>query len=234
MDTHTLYTKLAEYAPYSPVGYLALLGLTFLCREFVPGIKVSKSLEYWHNVCMVVQSVVLTVLTVVMWIDIAQIDGVPVGSVSILNSPSRFHSKWYEFSVNVFLVSKLWESFDTVLLIMKHKRPLLLHLIHHCTTFWAFYSGGYCTSFFVIGFANSVIHIVMYTFYSGAMWVKPYAKYITTMQICHLTCGAVSNLYSFMNPIHPLTQHYAVSNFMLCFTYMALFVVFYANKYKKA
>ena len=230
--THGIYSALEGYAPYSPVGYLALLGLTFLFREFVPSVTVSKGVEFWHNLMMVFQSVVLTALTVVMWCDIARIDGTSVYDVRILNSPSRFESAWYEFALNVFLVSKLWESLDTVMLILKKKRPLLLHLVHHCTTFWAFYSGGYCTSFFVIGFANSVIHIVMYTFYSGVAWIKPYARYITTMQITHLTCGGVANVYSYLHPIHPYTRWYAVTNCALCFTYMGMFVVFFGNKYK--
>lgn len=231
-NVHSLYRALSEYAPYSPFGYLSLLGLTYIVRDFFPTVSVPKSLEYWHNICMVAQSIILTALTVVMWTDVASIDRVSVFNPSILNSPSRFRSEWYEFSLNVFLISKLWESFDTVLLILKRKRPLLLHLVHHCTTFWAFYSGGYCTSFFIVGFANSVIHIIMYTFYSGVAWIKPYARYITTMQIFHLTCGAISNVYSFYNPIHYLTPHYALTNFALCFVYMMLFVVFYFKKYK--
>ena len=224
---------MANYAPYSPIGYLAILGSAYLTREYIPKVKVSDNISYIHNMVMVFQSIILTALTIMTYVDIAHITGMSYIDPNILNSPSRFQSQWFTTSMCMFLLSKLWESLDTVLLILKNKRPIPLHLVHHCTTYWAFYSGGYCTSFFIIGFLNSVIHIVMYTFYSGVDWIKPYAKYITSMQIVHLTCGAISNVYSYRHPIHVLTPMYSVTNFMLCMTYMLMFVVFFANRYNK-
>lgn len=63
----------------------------------------------------------------------------------------------------LFLVSKIWEWFDTVLLILKGNSLRFLHCLHHATTFWLYAVDHLFLSSIKYGVAvNAWIHFIMY------------------------------------------------------------------------
>ena len=85
-----------------------------------------------------------------------------------------------------YLISKLCEWIDTVLLIMNDKKIIGLHWWHHMTIGFAFYTGYYSSSAIWIGSLNSFIHIIMYLYYADVPGIRPIAKYLTQLQIIQL------------------------------------------------
>lgn len=118
---------------------------------------------------------------------------------TVLVAPERAQSKFYNWTMFTFLASKLYETLDTVILILNGKPTISLHVWHHATTYAAFYTGLYTGAAFWIGTLNSAIHVVMYLYYAKVSFIKPIAKYITYTQIFHLFGGAVLNIYTLSN-----------------------------------
>lgn len=220
------------FAPFSPVVYVSLLGLAFLLREFRPQTRVPQTLVDLHNYFLATQSVLLVALLVAFYVDISRL--IVPGSCFVIdafNSPARFDSALFEPIMICFLLSKLYEALDTVILIINHKKLIVLHCWHHATTFIAFSSGAYTAALFWIGILNSAIHVVMYLYYARVSFIKPVARWITSMQIFHLFGGVACNLWSLSHPIHPRTQVLAVPNMLICLSYGVLFVRFYRQRY---
>lgn len=96
--------------------------------------------------------------------------------------------------VYVYFLAKISELLDTVFFVLRKKdnQITFLHLYHHTVMpmiSWGatkYYPGGHGT---FIGFINSFVHIIMYTYYMMAAMGPQYQKYlwwkkyITTMQM---------------------------------------------------
>lgn len=229
---------------------------------------VPRSVEFAHNIFLSLQSVILMGVTVLIYWDTQrlvrenQLKGeFLTGSESSSESPSqlssllsfggfttdmhiRVTSRYFDLVLLCFLVNKAYEALDTVLLILNGKSLLLLHVWHHSTTFAAFYTGMFTGASYWIGVMNSFIHVIMYLYYARVSWIKPLAKYITTLQIIHLFGGTVLNFVTWWNPgplpvsglkSYDLTadvRRYSLLNLFLCFSYFFLFLAFFSRKYQ--
>lgn len=102
------------------------------------------------------------------------------------------------FWTMAFMMSKIPEMFDTVLLVLKKREVIFLHWYHHITVMlycWFIartaFGGG---QIFII--MNYSVHAIMYSYYffmtfssSTRRMVKPFAIGITLLQICQMVIG---------------------------------------------
>ena len=81
-------------------------------------------------------------------------------------SPLKIETESFKYLLPIIIISKYLEWIDTALIILDGKNPGLLHLFHHANIVGGFYYGCYTSSYFVTGFLNSFVHIIMYLYYS--------------------------------------------------------------------
>jgi hypothetical protein len=110
---------------------------------------------------------------------------------------------WYYFC-------KFTEFLDTIFFVLRKKNDQIttLHVIHHsimpAATWWGvkFYPGGHGTFF---GLINTMVHIIMYTYYLLAAMGPKYQKYIwwkkhlTTIQMIQFATVFVHSAQIFFN-----------------------------------
>lgn len=269
----SLAPYLAAYVPYSIPGYCLLLVLTAFVRKGILGLSpgpeqqvknqqprrlVPPGLEFAHNIFLTFQSAALMALVAVWYADTAAranlngLNFLHFGKVLFAQERLQSDHGMFEIVLCVFLLSKIYEAVDTVILILNGKPLLLLHLWHHASILLAFYHGLFTGAGFWIGFVNSFIHVIMYMYYARISWIKPFARYITSLQIFHLFGGFVLNLLTCFvwpfdqakfttgddvattNRLVPTLSNRVVSllNGGICFSYFFLFLAFYSRKYK--
>jgi hypothetical protein len=254
---------LVRLVPYSGFLYVGVLVLAAMVRHAIlsvankkqsnclpkeqPTIIVSPTLQKMHNLNMSFQSFLLIVLTLhaCQWLSF--------NPYTIFLDDARYGYPNLHLLLGVFLLSKLCEWVDTVILILNGKPLLLLHLWHHGTIFWGFYHGFWCSAQSWIAFWNSLIHVVMYIYYAKLKWpnLRPLASWITTTQIIHLVGGTLLAGLSALgiranshpsNEIDPrllvaMTGYSRNSSaFSICalvFSYVGLFLAFYGRRYVK-
>ena len=200
-STASLAASFASFAPYAFPGYFLLLGMAYALKGKVP---VPRNVEFAHNMFLTFQSAGLMLVITLLYRDAHANNSEEVFSFpktfthSIQN---RVNSKYFDFALICFLSSKVYEALDTVLLILNGKSLLLLHVWHHATTYVAFYTGLFTGAGYWIGMLNSFIHVIMYMYYARIAFIKPLAKYITSLQITHLFGGVLLNAISFFSPV---------------------------------
>ena len=148
-------------------------------------------------------------------------------------SPVKLQTQSFNKLQPIILCSKYLEWIDTALIILDNKKPGLLHKFHHATIVGGFYYGSYTSSYFITGFLNSFVHIIMYLYYSKILsWFdKRYAKYITQMQIVQL---GMINILSSKGMIYPIDSYdfYVTIYIEICvFINLCLFINYYKNRY---
>ncbi|CAH0554792.1 unnamed protein product [Brassicogethes aeneus] len=143
---------------------------------------------------------------------------------------------WYFFS-------KIVELLDTVFFVLRKKQSQVtfLHVYHHACTM--FFSWGYLKFLpgeqgVVIGFLNSMVHIVMYFYYFLAalgpkyqkyLWWKKYMTWIQLTQFCIMLAYLVFVIAMDCNLPKALTFFF-VGNVVI---FLYLFSDFYRKAYKK-
>tara|TARA_Y100001935_G_C17299652_1_gene508373 strand:+ start:845 stop:1531 length:687 start_codon:yes stop_codon:yes gene_type:complete len=148
-------------------------------------------------------------------------------------SPLKTETETFKHLLPVILYSKYLEWIDTALIILDGKKPGTLHLFHHANIVGGFYYGCYTSSYFITGFLNSFVHIIMYLYYSKIFpnINKKYAKNITQMQIIQL---GLINIFSAKGLIYPIDNYdfYVTIYIELCvFINFVLFIKYYMNRY---
>ncbi|CCW64236.1 unnamed protein product [Phytomonas sp. EM1] len=118
--------------------------------------------------------------------------------------PEHFYTTEVGFAMGIFAISKVPEFMDTFFLILTGKRRLpFLSWFHHVTTYlfvWFAYQEG--SSIFVVAASmNYVVHTIMYFYFALAeagykSLVKPFAMYITLLQILQMVLGLCTSLYA--------------------------------------
>lgn len=141
-----------------------------------------------------------------------------------------------------FFISKYFELFDTVLLVLRKKPVIFLHWYHHvtvllyCSHAWSSPAPG------GIWFStiNLTVHSVMYAYYFLASiklhrLIAPYASFITVLQIVQMIIGTyiaiyTSYYYHFGEGCDTTTVHSQLTLIMY-FTYLVLFTNFFVQRY---
>lgn len=131
-----------------------------------------------------------------------------------------------------FLVSKVFEMFDTVLLVMKGKKVIFLHWYHHLITFvFSYYSIikkseiaiWYC-------FINYIIHTIMYGYYFLVNFIKiNNPKWITILQTLQMFYAIFLIFYSYIF-LDKKFEHFA---FGVYFVFAIYFIKYFIDRYNK-
>uniref|UniRef100_A0A7S3DFA5 Elongation of fatty acids protein n=1 Tax=Palpitomonas bilix TaxID=652834 RepID=A0A7S3DFA5_9EUKA len=148
------------------------------------------------------------------------------------------------FWVYVFYISKFYELLDTVLLVLKKKELIFLHVYHHAITMilvWVCLESKMPVQW-SCELLNSGIHILMYYYYAASaakiqVWWK---KYITTFQIIQFILTIFVQVYSmyyayFISP-RPCPSFDTYANefgMFVIISFLLLFIDFYRKTYKK-
>ena len=227
------FVDLETHSFLSPLYYNALLGLVLLGKRIRIPLVCNPINPTFHNYNMVFQSVVLLSLACYTYIDVANThDMVIFNFVGVSNRVADVHkTQSFPLVLYIFLVSKVFEWFDTVLLIVNNKKVIPLHWWHHSTIGVAFYTGYFCSSLIWIGSLNSLIHIVMYLYYADFPGVRSVARYLTQLQIIQLFGGVCMNYVSFQYTTDPKYKFYSMISLLICLSYGLMFVQFYMKRY---
>lgn len=149
-------------------------------------------------------------------------------------------SKAMTFWAYLFYLSKYYELFDTVFLVLR-KRPLtFLHVYHHAIVMpmcWFAINQGIIMGW-ITCFNNAFVHVIMYYYFAeqargaGPKWWR---KYITTIQIVQfmLDCGT-SVFFGYFwyvgTPCHGTIEAWVAAN-AIGISFFFLFLNFYVKQY---
>lgn len=141
-----------------------------------------------------------------------------------------------------FYISKYFELFDTVLLVLRKKPVIFLHWYHHvtvllyCAHAWSSPApGGVWFST-----VNLTVHTVMYTYYFFASiklhrYIAPYAWLITVLQILQMIMGTFVAVYTSYHYIYgegcDTTTVHSQLTLIMYFSYLVLFTNFFVQRY---
>jgi hypothetical protein len=217
----------------SPFIYNAVLLLTWLGKKMHILSSIDKKYVNMHNYIMTGQSVFLLALTVYGYFTTSTLYNIPSTHFREISTTGIKNTPVYNFIMFSFLFSKVYEWIDTILLILNDKPIITLHWWHHATITVAFFTGTRTGALFWIGGLNSFIHIIMYLYYADVKSIKPFARYITTLQIFHLFGGVYMN-YLTMFSKDEIVVKYSYINACICLSYGIMFLFFYSKKYTKS
>jgi len=146
------------------------------------------------------------------------------------------------FWVFLFIFSKYFELFDTVLLVVRKRKVGFLHWYHHCSVLlycWHAYVWEMPTGiYFVV--MNYIVHAIMYFYYFlAAVCAKPprWALMVTIMQLSQMAVGigiTLSHVYILLNDTVPNCDGHIPNlsaALAMYFSYFVLFAQFLSNRY---
>lgn len=158
---------------------------------------------------------------------------------TICQEPSDgfYHDGAVGFWVAAFILSKIPELMDTVFLVVQKKPVIFLHWFHHCTVMlycWHAYTSRIGAGLWFAAM-NYGVHGIMYTYYFmmcfqvGKKLVRPFAVYITSLQIAQMIMGMTVTVYEFIyyDPSNPKTCAVNQSNMRMgLMMYTSYFILF--------
>eukprot|EP01132_Coremiostelium_polycephalum_P000618 gene618-767_t len=106
------------------------------------------------------------------------------------------------FWIYVFYLSKYYELVDTIILALKKKPLIFLHIFHHMAMVpvtWQWLDAQWLVGSWWCVFVNSFIHVIMYYYYLQTTLGNPcwFKKYITRAQIIQFLTGTSICTYWF-------------------------------------
>jgi len=139
----------------------------------------------------------------------------------------------------VFYLSKYYELLDTVIIVLKNRPVIFLHVYHHCITLllsFVMMDNGVAVQWLDIT-ANVLVHVPMYFYYAVSslgisVWWK---KYITLLQIVQFLVDIGGNLIGlyYIHSGHNCGGTPEVWWFgqAVLFSFLVLFLAFYRSTY---
>lgn len=117
-----------------------------------------------------------------------------------IRGPLHFWCYWY-------YLSKYYELIDTVFMVLKGRKLILLHLFHHAImpiSSWALLHGEQSGYSWIVNVENSFVHIFMYFYYAISLYNRKiwWKKYLTIAQITQFVSGL---------PLHFIIYYYFFS-----------------------
>uniref|UniRef100_A0AC35G5S0 Elongation of very long chain fatty acids protein n=1 Tax=Panagrolaimus sp. PS1159 TaxID=55785 RepID=A0AC35G5S0_9BILA len=105
------------------------------------------------------------------------------------------------FGMYIFTLSKIWELFDTVLLMLRGRPVIFLHYYHHALVlFQVIFTYPDTGSFARLAtMMNAVVHSIMYSYFALATVstsVRKYSKFVTVAQLLQFIIGCYGILYA--------------------------------------
>jgi hypothetical protein len=140
----------------SVVAYGAVLAVAYALKERLQGLL---ALRDAHNLALAMFSFAVFAYTTWMMLVEDHFASFRDATCKPIANPN------FQLVSFLFLVSKIWEWFDTVLLILKGNSLRFLHCLHHATTFWLYAVDHLFLSSIKYGVAvNAWIHFIMYRY----------------------------------------------------------------------
>ncbi|XP_018024127.1 elongation of very long chain fatty acids protein 7-like [Hyalella azteca] len=141
-----------------------------------------------------------------------------------------------------FFLSKLLDFVDTALFILRGKlsQVTMLHVIHHSCMFMSMWfgihhtPGGHIT---FMGFLNTFVHTVMYTYYLLAAFgprMQPYLwwkRYLTKLQLTQFVLIFLHAAQLLVFPCEGVPTSLVLWTLLYAFIFFALFINFYVRAY---
>ena len=132
----------------------------------------------------------------------------------------------------LFLYSKVWEFFDTWLIMLKGQNTILLQKYHHFGAIWVWYIGFVYKQSPVMAmtFVNSFIHTIMYFYYLLHLfgirltYIKPF---ITLSQLIQLTFGEYFHIKYYILPRINIHQDAIISS--IGSIYVIILIILFIN-----
>ena len=140
---------------------------------------------------------------------------------------------------NLFVYSKFIELIDTVFLVLRKKPVSFLHWFHHATVLmycWHALQYQMTTGVFFAAI-NSVVHSVMYAYYTIAAVTRPpkWGMFVTIIQIVQMFIGMFITAYHYYLLSHIPNCNGSYVNLtaasIMYTAYMLLFVQFFVSRY---
>jgi fatty acid elongase 3 len=233
-------TPLASLASPCIAAALYVASLAVLKRRPGGEIRV-KAFEVFHNGLLVVWALTMVAGIVYGAHDRVQADGDVVDALLCTKrDPSRIWDGPLGYFTYLFYLSKYWELLDTVVLALRQKPTIFLHVYHHgimLFVVWSWFAYPWMEAPWWCSFVNSCIHTLMYYYYTvTVLGVSPWwKKWLTSLQILQFISGCV------MVGIH-LYHHYfltgctsnpytALASLTVNLSFLALFSAFYRDSY---
>jgi len=161
--------------------------------------------------------------------------------------PSKFDDEWkFKFFLGwMFYISKFVDFIDTIFFVLRKKTAhiSMLHVCHHSLmpiNVWIGLKLIPSTSSAFVPFVNSLVHAIMYTYYTLSTFgpkVRPYLwwkKYLTQMQILQIFGAVIHLFYIGIVPTCKVPRLLFVFAVLQGLFILTLFCLFYLNSYVKA
>jgi hypothetical protein len=146
----------------------------------------------------------------------------------------------------LFTYSKIWEFFDTWILLLMGKDTIFLQKFHHWGAVWGWYFVCLHKSpiILLISYYNSLVHTIMYFYYMSAIICNNYRikipnyirQIITSLQLLQFTYGIYTGTTEYL--IKHYTEHHMHPTWIASFIFniyvviiMGLFLNFYYINY---
>nr|BAM66615.1 delta9 fatty acid elongase [Thraustochytrium sp. ATCC 26185] len=210
----------------SVVLYLSLLAVVYALRNYLGGLMALRSV---HNLGLCLFSGAVWIYTSYLMIQDGHFRSLEAATCEPLKHPH------FQLISLLFALSKIWEWFDTVLLIVKGNKLRFLHVLHHATTFWLYAIDHIFLSSIKYGVAvNAFIHTVMYAHY-----FRPFPKglrpLITQLQIVQFifSIGIHTAIYWHYDCEPLVHTHFweYVTPYLFVVPFLILFLNFYLQQY---
>ncbi|PRP82136.1 GNS1/SUR4 family protein [Planoprotostelium fungivorum] len=142
----------------------------------------------------------------------------------------------------IFFLSKSYELLDTVIIVLKKRPIIFLHVYHHCITLiltFVMLEHETGVQWMAIS-ANAAVHVPMYFYYAlSSVGYSPWWKrYITQFQIIQFVCDLIANFIGFWFIFHdgrkcaghPFSWIFGQS---VLLSFLILFINFFVKTYSK-
>lgn len=207
--SYTEYIKsLSEYqfVEYSIVPFSSLLlyffGIFFLEKLIID--RTRPPVKYISDGIMVAHNIILVIMSTYMFIEFCDVvlrTYITDGLFGLVCGSSVIENNVQMINVGgLYFLSKVYELFDTFLVILRGKPASFLQIYHHVNILFLCWLAVRYSHFmgWVVALNNTFVHILMYTYYSlvSAGYTPGWKKLLTILQISQfIVDGIVSMPY---------------------------------------
>lgn len=220
-------------------GYLVVI---FGLQEIMKGYKplAMTNATRIHNVILCVWSLAMCVGIMFPSYQLYKEHGVRALMCGLGPDNMSLMSGAFTFWKYHYYLSKFYELLDTVIMVLKKKQLIFLHVYHHASMLyisWIWVSANYTISWWGV-LTNTLVHVFMYYYYFVATYgVQPWFKqYITSGQIVQFIVGialACAHIYEYYSSGGNCSGNIRLAwiSHAVTISFLFLFINFYIKTY---